>query len=354
MSAFTIILFIGIIQGVFLSLGLLVKNWGRKKQNPFFYALILLISVALLAKLLFDVERYHAFPHIWFFADIAAYAIGPLWYFTILKSIQPQVSLKTSDYFLLLPVLYHVFFLVYLLTLSRQELIQTAQLEWFDWSFYGFCLTVLIVNGGFIWKSRQLLQRYQDTRFPDLLIKGQYVFLGILSIWLISFIGSFFVNVGGNINLNVYHYAFVSLSFLTFGLAFFALIRPASFYFLTQTYDDSETYVLQQIAEGIQKHLEEEQPYLRADYNLANLSAAVQSNPVLTSKAINRVLATNFNDLINERRVRHFLKLAKQDRARQFTLWAIAQEAGFGNKATFYKSFRKNMGTNPKAYLSEA
>lgn len=353
MDLLNIIYLAGLIQGFSLSLALLVKTAGKKQQNLFFIALIFIISLALLAKFLFDRERYMAFPHFWFFVDLTAFTIGPLWYFTIAKSIQPKVKLNWQEAGFLSPILYHIAFLIYLLSLSRADLLGSSREPWFVWNFYAFCLAVLIVNTAFLLKSRQLLKKHRDARFPPLLVRGQFLFLGILGAWLASFLLSFAFSNGYQINLNAYHFAFISLSFLAFGMAFLALVRPASFYFLTQTFDGSETYVLQQIAERAVRYLQGHQPYLNKDYSLQMLSSDIASNPVLTSKAINRILKTNFNELLNEQRVRHFLQLAREEEAKRLTLWAIAQNAGFGNKVTFYKSFKKQMGTTPKVYLEQ-
>ncbi|MCG8328987.1 MAG: helix-turn-helix domain-containing protein [Chitinophagales bacterium] len=349
---FDIILLIGVIQGFILSAALWVKNLGKPKQNYYFLALIGIITLAILAKLLFNADRYHAYPHFWFFVDLAAYSVGPLWYLTLVKSVNSKVILTQQEWLLLAPMLFHLGFLVYISFLSRETLISSARLYWFDWCFYGFCLTVLIVNGGFILKSNRLLKQYRDAQFPDLLIKGQQFLLLVIAFWLVSFILSFTISSKYNLNLNTYHYAFITLAFLTFGLAFLALVRPASFYFLTQTFNSSETYALQQIAEHILNFLNEEAPFLNRNFSLQDLSVKIKSNPVLTSKAINRILKTNFNDLINKHRVEYFVKLAKEEHNKNLTLWAIAQEAGFGNKATFYKAFKKNMGATPKSYLS--
>ena len=353
-QVFDVVLLVGVIQGFILTAALLVKNLGKPKQNYYFLTLVGIITMSILAKLLFSIDRYLAYPHIWFVTDIAAYAVGPLWYFTLIKSVKPKVVLSRQDWWLLSPILYHIAFTMYILCLSREALLANAQLYWFNWLFYGFSLTVLVVNGGFILKSIRLLQQYRDAQFPELLVKGQQVLLLVVSFWLICFLLSFLLSTDYNINLSAYNYAFTTLAFLTFGLAFLALVRPASFYFLTQTFDSSETYILQQIAERIEQYLKEESPYLNRQFSLQELSASIQSNPVLTSKAINRILKTNFNELVNEHRVKHFVSLAREERAQNLTLWAIAQEAGFGNKATFYKSFKKNMGTTPKAYLSNA
>lgn len=352
MKLFNLILLIGSIQGFFLGLGLWIKNWGRKKQNPFFPLLLILMAITLLAKYSFEVELYWAYPHFWFFTDLIAYLIGPFWYFTLKNSLHTRLSLSRSDYAMLAPLLYYLGFLGYILSINSATLVQEARSLSFNRLFYVFSFTVILVNAGFMLKAQRTVRKHKSTQFPAFLVQGQNLFLGILGIWLLSFLLSVVLSGPQNIVLQLYHVAFVSLAFLCFGLAFLALIRPEAFYFLTQTYDGSETQTLASIAERVRGHLAQDKPFLQPDANLAALASAVQANPVLTSKAINRILETNFNDLINQHRVDHFLQLARESRAQQLTLWALAQEAGFNNKATFYKAFRKQMGSTPKAYLS--
>lgn len=352
MSIYKILILIGLIQGLLLTFALLIKNYGNKKQNHYFFALIFLICFALLSKFLFNAERFQALPHIWYVVDITTYSIGFLWFLTIQKSIYPKIKLSKNDYLLLSPILYHVFFLIFIFTISKKQLLLASQKHLYSFSFYIFCLTALFVNIAFLWKSHLILKKYKDTRFPDLLIKGQYAFLIILLIWITSFALSFFTSHSFLINLKAYSYAFLSLAFLTFTLAFLAIIKPESFYFLTQTFDASENYVLKQIADKAVLYLEEKEAFLKNNFSLNELSQAIQSNSVLTSKAINRILKTSYSDLINKYRVNHFVKLAHQEQLKNLTLWAIAQDAGFANKVTFYKAFKKNTGTTPKNYLT--
>lgn len=352
MEPLKLILLVGVIQGFFLFVGLAIKTAGKKKQNYYFLSLVLLLTLALLAKLTFDPSHYHPIPAVWYLPDLVAYAIGPLWYFTLLKSVEPKVRVRKKDVLFLLPVLYQVGFIVFLSFLPEGEHRRLEGSSSIVRLFYVFCATVLVVNGTFLWRAKRLLDWYREARFPELLLRGQRILLLIVLIWLVAFLVSFFVPQAGRLNLRVYNLAFVSLALLVLGMAFVALIRPASFYFLTQTFDGSETFILREIAEKIEAYLLEYQPFLRRKYSLPELATDIGSNPVLTSKAINHVLETNFNDLMNQGRVRHFLRIAREEKRNHLTLWAIAQEAGFGNKVTFYKAFKKETGTTPKLYLA--
>lgn len=352
MTPYDALLITGTIQGMMLTLALWVKNYRKKHLNAYFFMLIGCISIGLLCKYLYSVSRFQAHPQAWFLIDLLSYGIGPLWYLTIQKSIHPHVSFSWKEWLALSPILYQLGFQTYFLTLdSTQFLNWTATAEYAIY-FYVFCFTVVIVNGYFIGLAHIIIVHYRNVQFPRLLIRGQYAFSAILAIWVIAFVLSFILANAYMVNQIAYALAFVSFAFLTFSLAFLALVNPASFHFLTQVFDHSETFVLQQIATKVQRFIKEEHPYLKPNFSLSELSEAVQANPVLTSKAINRILNTSYSDLMNQNRVQYFIKLAKEDTRSHLTLWAIAQEAGFGNKVTFYKAFKKIMGTTPKLYLS--
>lgn len=349
MSVINVLSLIGLVQGVMLSVGLIVRNKGKKNQNYYFILLIAGISLALLSKLLFSAERYREFPQIWFVADIMAYLIGPLWYLTIKRSTEPKIRLSWIDIALFLPVLYHLGFLIKIFAMSKQAFILYETGAAFEQSFYWFSLSVIAVNAGFLLRSYFFLKHFSDSSFPRILIKGQQALIMVTAFWLVSFLVG--VLGDGPLNTQAYDAAFISLTIFTFGMAFMAIVKPASFYFLTQTYNASELYALEKLAMDIRKHLEEYKSYMASDFSLQQLAIDINANAVLTSKAINRSLKTSFSDLINEYRVKHFLGLVKSNKSKNYTHWALAQEAGFGNKVSFYNAFKKLMGTTPKVYI---
>lgn len=352
MDIYRIILVTGLIQGIFLTAGLFFRNYQKKNLNLFFLGLVVFLSTVLAAKLIFTYELYVAYPRIWYLVDSAAYFIGPLWYFSIRKSVEAKIRLKVSDILLLLVILYHFGFQLYLLKFDRIGVLKATIQPWYILHFYIYCLTILVVNGGFLIKALILIQKKKGPQFPRLLIGGQYALLGILGIWLISFLVSISFYKGYGFHIWLYEMAFASLAVLTLWWTLLALANPAAFYFLTQTYNGGEAKELKKIADRITAHLLNKQAYRSSKYSLSQLASEIESNSVQTSKAINRILEKNYADLINEYRVQHFLELVQQDQMQNYTHWAIAQQAGFGNKVTFYKYFKKMTGDTPKSYLA--
>lgn len=354
MSFYKVIILVGFVQGAMLCFSLFLKTFKYKHKNTYFLLLIAAITTALLAKLLYSSEYYRANPQLWYYFDLVAYFIGPLWYYTLLKSIKSTFFFTYTDLLYFSSVAVHVIFLIRITLMADIELLQATSEIWFIGSFYAFVLSVIVVNLIFFIRANTIIRKHSDIRFPDLLRKGHSVFTGILLGWLSVFCVSFLIAESAYpLNETAYNTCFLAFAFLTFGLAVLAIVRPASFYFLTQVYDSSETYLLKQIAEKIIHHMNSEEPYLDRSYSLGRLSEDIDVNTTLASKAINRILHKNLTDLLNQHRVNHFLKSIRTNKWPNLTHAAIAEKAGFGNKVSFYKAFKREMGMTPKAYLSQ-
>ncbi|HAS44332.1 MAG TPA: hypothetical protein DCS93_27895 [Microscillaceae bacterium] len=101
----------------------------------------------------------------------------------------------------------------------------------------------------------------------------------------------------------------------------------------------------------IQTAMEEDKLYLKPGFSLQALAEVCQTSTVNISHILNNHLHTSFNDLVNKYRVEEVKGRLKTPQAQQLTLFAIAQEAGFTSKTTFYRAFKKITQQTPNAYL---
>jgi AraC-like DNA-binding protein len=97
--------------------------------------------------------------------------------------------------------------------------------------------------------------------------------------------------------------------------------------------------------------LQVEQPFTNPDLTLNDLAKSLKVHPNQLSQVINSLEQKNFYDLINEKRVEAFLKLAASGGNKQFTLLALAYDCGFNSKASFNRNFKKFTGQTPSEYL---
>lgn len=103
--------------------------------------------------------------------------------------------------------------------------------------------------------------------------------------------------------------------------------------------------------EKLAKIMHDQKPYLEPDLNLTQLAKLMKSNPSFLSKIINDGFGQNFNDYINEYRVKAVIEKLKAGEQKTQTLLGIAYDCGFNSKATFNRAFKKFTGTNPKDWL---
>lgn len=111
--------------------------------------------------------------------------------------------------------------------------------------------------------------------------------------------------------------------------------------------DDELTRLESKIING----LNEKSIYKDPEISLAKMADAIDIPAYKVSITINEKMNTTFFDLINSKRIVASLNLLKDNEL--FTIEAIALEVGFKSKSTFYRAFKKHMGTTPSQYFSK-
>jgi AraC-like DNA-binding protein len=117
---------------------------------------------------------------------------------------------------------------------------------------------------------------------------------------------------------------------------------------------NKQEYTEAEIAEWeqrIRQYIEQDQPFLNPDLRLSEMARHFNVNISTFSTLMNVCFDKNFNDLINEYRIRTLLKKADDGLLKQYTLLSLALESGFNSKTTFNRAFKKYTGVSPTDYL---
>jgi AraC-like DNA-binding protein len=96
-------------------------------------------------------------------------------------------------------------------------------------------------------------------------------------------------------------------------------------------------------------YFEKENPYLNPELTLSELAHNLKTNTSILSQVINAGFDKNFNDFVNEYRVKAFQEKVKSKEYRHLTMLAVAFDCGFNSKATFNRAYKKLTGANPSA-----
>ena len=98
--------------------------------------------------------------------------------------------------------------------------------------------------------------------------------------------------------------------------------------------------------------LKTEKLFLNPELGRRDLALKLDITEEKVSAILNDELDITFYSMINQLRVEKSKELLDNGAADILTMEAIARQAGFKSKTTFYKFFKSKMGMNPKAYLN--
>lgn len=97
-------------------------------------------------------------------------------------------------------------------------------------------------------------------------------------------------------------------------------------------------------------YMEKNKPYCEPDLTLTSLAKQLNMGRNQLSEMINASMGCNFYDFVNRYRVEEVKTMLTQPSGNNFTLLAIAFDAGFSSKSTFNYIFKKFTGLTPSEY----
>jgi len=98
------------------------------------------------------------------------------------------------------------------------------------------------------------------------------------------------------------------------------------------------------------RFMEAERPYVQNDLTLQELAGMLDVRPHNLSEIINTRLEKSFYDFVNGYRVEEVKRRLADPALANYTILAIAFDAGFNSKSTFNEFFKKQVGETPSAY----
>lgn len=86
------------------------------------------------------------------------------------------------------------------------------------------------------------------------------------------------------------------------------------------------------------------------DFSMSRLAAETGLSPRKVSFILNRHLGGDFNTVTNHYRIEYAKELIKERFLDDFTIEALKDKCGYGNKGTFYRAFKRETGMTPSEY----
>jgi AraC-like DNA-binding protein len=101
---------------------------------------------------------------------------------------------------------------------------------------------------------------------------------------------------------------------------------------------------------ALYSYFENRKPYLDKGLNLDTVANEIGIHKQQLSYIINNKLFIHFPDLLSAYRVKEAQQKLLEPTYFNYTIDAIAQDAGFNSRANFYEAFKKHTGLTPTQY----
>ncbi len=342
-----IILYLGITQGIFLCVALLLLKKKRKLSIYLIVAIILCFLSLIIFELIKNRLTIEQILTMYSVGGTIPLLIGPL-FLCYVKSVVHKNFKITRP--LLLHFLPFIIFLVYFSASAigifgnRLGLGVFGMLKGIHVLIY-FSISFIYLKkhaatskkGVKNWYNSKLLLRYVLLQI-----------FAILLIYTIVAIEAFYPNV----NIESDRISALLFTFFFFAFAFALILNPnetipdtlsKTQYHLSSLKDSHKKKILSSVLQV----LEQEKLFLNPELSLNDLAGKLNINSGHVSQVINELLGKNFNQLINEYRVAEVKRNILDDKR---TLLGIAYDSGFNSKSAFNRLFKEIEGETPSEY----
>lgn len=148
---------------------------------------------------------------------------------------------------------------------------------------------------------------------------------------------------------------FMTSAILTSVVGYILYFKPDLLHGIRKKYAHSN--LGKEVKDGIilkmQNYFDTTENLLNPKVSLQDLSFAINEKKHHISQVLSDEMKTNFNDFVNEKRVRHAQRILSNAKKSDLKILAVALESGFTNKSTFYRSFLKFAKCSPSEYRSQ-
>ena len=104
------------------------------------------------------------------------------------------------------------------------------------------------------------------------------------------------------------------------------------------------------ITQNLLEYMDKHKPHRESELSLGSLAKQLNISRNSLSEIINNSVGCNFYDFVNKYRVEDVKSMMNDPKNKDFTLLAIAFDAGFPSKSTFNSIFKKFTGLTPSEY----
>lgn len=373
LNQYSALLACAFVNGLVFTVLFWVRAYQAERQSDAIFGLVILASCLHIVDWMLGFMGIHLlWEELLFIPYDIGLAIGPLILFYLKGQLDTTFKLSRANAWHLIPYLVYIGYHLAIFTQGRSFTRNWSDTVHFPYHLAAFeQLAILISNFTYLFWSLKMYQYYRQW------LPTQYSNPETISFaWYRHFLLVYALAIVVNWGYILEGMAGVPLSytdiwwgkFLVGIIIYYVSIRgysqtqPRLLVFGEAQAEESIPVLLAEVAENLPPDLAEwktkllnvmqtDQLYLRTELVLPDLAAHLGINPALLSMVINKGFGKNFNDYVNEYRVREFQSRTQLPENQHLTLLGIALDCGFNSKATFNRVFKKMTGKSPSEFM---
>ncbi len=347
--------------GMLFSFFMLFARIRGKSLNIFLTILILVLALYGFKNQLYGVDegltsyRYAIFTPISFIL-----LIGPLIYFHTSSLLDLRFCWKKSYWVHAIPGL--LSFLAYTVLIVSPDTIK----EQFVFSHFEVSFSIpeqlLAILSGYIytWLSYRKYNKWindhktNEAKTKLWISKFLVAVVMLISVWGLTIMINYWLFDFGVTTLTNYPLWLAFAIFLSW-VAAEILLNPKFFLLRKNTlFSEDNIFLVEEMSRythELQTLMKEEKIYADPNLNLEKLATWLDINPRYLSSVLNNGVGKSFYDFVNSYRINEVKLMLKDQRNRNLTIEAIANQAGFRSKSSFNTAFKKLTNMTPKEYI---
>ena len=122
--------------------------------------------------------------------------------------------------------------------------------------------------------------------------------------------------------------------------------------YIQSTVKNQEAFKI--LSQKILEYFEAEKPYLKQNFTLTELAAALHCPQHHISYCFSDFLDTTFTKLRSTKRIEYAQNLLKEGITKDFTIDQIAEMSGFSSRSTFFSTFKEITGMTPTEFMEQS
>ena len=368
MSILVLIILFAIAQGVFLGIIMLTINRGNRRANRVWGVLMILTGYSILPVVMVSADLIQYYPHLYLTGHPVLFLFGPFFMLYTIYLTDITFKLKLIHCLHLMPFVLYMIILSPILALSSEDKIAMINSTDSSGMSAEIIVSVLIIAHVYIYLFfiNRIINRY------DKKIKNSFSSLDKINlIWLRRSVYSMAIifgammsiiilamNIGVPIWNSDYHLIIPFLVAFVLYYDTYKTIRQPELYIGVEDSENAKRYEGSSLTEvkaldyrdKLLEFMKTEKPYKESNLTIKNLAIKVKIPSYYISQIINDKLNQNFFDFINRYRIEETKEMFKDPRYENYSILAIAYEAGFNSKSVFNSSFKKYTGMTPSQY----